>query len=87
VRVSRKISVNYYEYKNNIINILKNQGSPGYKKGMPLNVGYVVSGINPTTSKTIPYINSSVSGFYLRGADNNGQCYFVNNPQQKNQVQ
>lgn len=48
VRVSRKISVNYYEYKNNITNTLKNQGFPGYKKGMPLNVGYAVSGINPT---------------------------------------
>jgi hypothetical protein len=30
VRVSRKISVNYYENKNNITNTLKNQGSPGY---------------------------------------------------------
>jgi hypothetical protein len=43
------ISVNYYENKNNIINTLKNQGSPGYKKGMPLNVGYAVTGINPAT--------------------------------------
>ena len=51
---------------------VKYSGAPGYLKGMPLLVG------STDKTKEDSPINYNPSGFALRGANNKGECYFVN---------
>jgi hypothetical protein len=70
VTITRQTSIHFYSGDNS----RRNSGSPGYIKGMPLKTGILstkVVGADPTS---VPYIVEPVSGFYLRGAKNNGEC-------------
>lgn len=49
----------------------KNSGSPGYKIG-----GLVLTGDLVSEGNNTEYIAEPVQGFNLKGADNNGMCYF-----------
>lgn len=57
-------SVSFYEKDST----RKTSGSPGYIKGKPIKVGTKVV----KNSKT--YVEEPVDGFYLRGANNKGEC-------------
>jgi len=49
-------------------------GSPGYLKGKPLLIGTTKDGSRPAVFEGVTY---NLDGFALRGADNNGKCYYT----------
>lgn len=56
-------------------------GSPGYIRGYPILIGQteVETQVNESGSTTqLEKINFNLNGFPLRGATNNGKCYYVN---------
>ena len=71
-----KTSVSYFENKDS----RKLSGSPGYLRGKPVVIGKVekveVSNEGGSTSLE-DQININLNGFPLRGADNDGSCYYV----------
>ena len=69
VQITQKTSIKYLES----IYSRKNSGGPGYIKGNPLLAGNVTT--LSSNSSTLQYINQSLPGFVLRGADNQGNCY------------
>lgn len=60
-----------------------NSGSPGYDIGQPLLLGtsQEIDEISQTgeSYQSGTYIDLDVGGFYLRGADQNGECYNIEN--------
>ncbi|TNV81556.1 hypothetical protein FGO68_gene15939 [Halteria grandinella] len=67
IALSRKSS---WTFKQRIFS-RKNSGGPGYIKGNKVLTGATVVGENNT------YVNMSTEPFKLRGADNQGTCYFI----------
>ena len=65
---SHKSSLTWLESKTGV----KYSGAPGYLKGKPLLIGSQVYKLDKTTVIYDP------NGFALRGANNKGECYFVN---------
>lgn len=49
-------------------------GSPGYIKGKPLLIGTSKDGSTPAIFEGVTY---NLDGFALRGADNDGRCYYT----------
>ena len=49
-------------------------GSPGYIKGRPLLIGTTKDGSIPAIFEGVQY---NLNGFSLKGADNDGRCYYV----------
>jgi hypothetical protein len=55
-------------------------GTPGYARGLPLLIGneYEVNAPNEDgVVQASKFINFDLNGFPLRGADNEGKCYFA----------
>ena len=49
-------------------------GNPGYIKGKPILIGTRKDGIVPNTFQGVTY---NLAGFPLKGANNDGKCYFL----------
>jgi len=57
-------------------------GSPGYLKGNPLLMGNTVDNFRleeDGSTSVLQSIQYNLNGFPLRGSDNEGRCYFVEN--------
>ena len=67
---NHKGSLTWFENENGV----KFSGAPGYLKGRPLLVGKSVSNPGNLDEEFVEY---DPNGFALRGADNDGKCYFV----------
>ena len=70
--IPRKTSITFYEDDR----FRLNSGSPGYLRGLPIKTGKS-SGVQTVADgdgegKRVEWVNEPVSGFYLRGADNEG---------------
>jgi hypothetical protein len=70
VLITRQTSVHFYTGDN----ARQNSGSPGYIKGMPLKTGVLSTSVKDADPTEKAYILEPISGFYLRGAKNNGEC-------------
>ena len=55
-------------------------GSPGYIKGKPLLIGTPIPTPGGSDSTAFYGVDYSHDGFSLRGADNDGKCYFLKEP-------
>ena len=79
--IQRKTSVKFVQNANS----RENSGSPGYLKGKNLKTGVTntmadaIMKTNGVTQDTKGLINEPIGGFYLRGADNTGECYKIQN--------
>jgi hypothetical protein len=70
VQITRRTSVHFYTG----VNTRQNSGSPGYIKGMPLKTGILSTALKGADPNSKAYVVEPVSGFYLRGAKNTGEC-------------
>lgn len=70
VQITRQTSIHFYSGDNS----RRNSGSPGYIKGMPLKTGILSTKVKDADPTADAYIVEPISGFYLRGANNQGEC-------------
>ena len=70
-----KTSLQYLESDNSIMY----SGSPGYIKGKPLLVGTTLVDVPVVGSTSTVGVQYNLNGFSLRGADNDGKCYYLKN--------
>lgn len=68
VQLQRKSS---WTFKQSIYS-RENSGGPGFIPGAPIPIGVQVS-----DNAASPYINVTRGGMEIRGADKNGECYYV----------
>ena len=73
VVVQRTAAVNFYQNDNDRLN----SGAPGYGIHSALKVGSLSSESTTVDNQEVSPIDELKYGLRLRGADNEGQCYYV----------